>query len=178
MTYTTKRQLIHCLPSPSFNTIFPLYINIHQRIDGFAKVESLILLFLTTSYCDCFDFNLSKVGDGCIDGIAFLFKIILNLTSLDAATTGGTRKSTSVKWSEQMCKVLRSLISCLVSPTKLNHLNHFFSISGSFGAWWKLMLSVLGFEQKSKEQLSINQSINQILFMTKEINTTSSRYVT
>ena len=42
-------------------------------------------------YSDCFDFILSKVGDGYIDGTTFLFKILLNLTSLDVATTGGIR---------------------------------------------------------------------------------------
>ena len=59
--------------------------------DGFAKGGSLTPLFLTTSYSDCFDFTLSKVGDGCIDGTEFLFKILLNLTSLDTATTSGIR---------------------------------------------------------------------------------------
>ena len=65
---------------------------------------SLAPLFLTTSYSHCFDFTLSKVGDGYIDGTAFLFQILLNLTSPDAATTGGMIKSASLKWSEQMCK--------------------------------------------------------------------------
>ena len=50
--------------------------------DGFAKGGSLTPLFLTTSYSDCFEFTLSKDGDGDIDGTAFLFKIVLNLTHL------------------------------------------------------------------------------------------------
>ena len=50
--------------------------------DGFAKGACLTPLFLITSYSDCFDFTLSKDGDGYIDGTAFLFKILLNLTHL------------------------------------------------------------------------------------------------
>ena len=48
--------------------------------DSFVKGASLTALLLTTSYSDCFDFTLSKVGDGYIDGTAFLFKILMNLT--------------------------------------------------------------------------------------------------
>ena len=118
--------------------------------DSFVKGASLTALLLTTSYSDCFDFTLSKVGDGYIDGAAFLFKILMNLTLLVTPTSGGIRKSAWVKWSGQMWKVLKWLIFCLVLAKKLNP---FSCLSGSFSASWRQMLSALGFDQKSKTQL-------------------------